>query len=130
MIALLVFLTFLPAAASAQSPLGAAGRPVVSDTPNDPGRSLTIRWTPSPEDLATGGRVKSYEIRRSISVDGPFERVGGVPSGFTEAIDARNVKDGAPYYYQIVAIGDGEPAASETSLPAVSPGPVVSSRAA
>ena len=108
------------ASAQVPRPLPPTSRPVVLDTPNDAGRSITVRWDPSPEDHAAGGGVKSYEIQRSTSLGGPFERVAAVPPGFTESIDARDVKDGVPYYYRIVAVRDGQSAPSDASLPAIS----------
>jgi hypothetical protein len=64
--------------------------------------------------------VKSYEVQRSTSLDGPFERVGAVPPGFTETTDARDVRDGVSYYYRIVALGVGQSAPSDASLPTIS----------
>ncbi len=118
--AILLLTASFTAAAQTAPLLRPPSRPVALDTPNDPGGSITVRWELSPDDGAGGPQLTGYEVWRAESPTGPFERVMSLPRGFAEAIDARGVRDGVPYVYKIIAVGRGETAPSDPSLPAVS----------
>jgi hypothetical protein len=77
---------------------------IAQDTPNDGGNSIDIRWTPSGDDRPQGGKVSGYEIWRTATAGGPFEKVGKVAAGESAFTDA-TVRDGVPYYYRIAALG-------------------------
>jgi hypothetical protein len=108
-----------PGAASAQAGTAprAPSRPLAADTPNDVGGSITIRWAPSEDERPGGGGVTGYEIWRSSSPDGPFEKISAVPPGFSEQIDVIGVRDGVSYYYRVAAVRGTERAQSELSAP-------------
>ncbi len=92
---------------------------VVSDTPNDAGGSITIRWALSPDDREADPAFSGYEISRAGSAEGPFEMVGRTPSRTEEFQDASAVKNGVPYYYRVVAVRGEERTPSETSTPGI-----------
>jgi hypothetical protein len=79
------------------------------DTPNDGGRSITVRWQLSPWD-SLGGEVAGYVVYRS-SDDENYEYLGYVGRGVDEYRDA-SVEDGKTYYYRVAAgsrmFGDSE----------------------
>jgi len=96
------------------------------DTPNDDGGSITLEWKLSPNDVFRSTKFNGYDIYRSISPEGPFERVGDVTGGVTDTdrevkivADGNNVQNGEPYYYYVVAKADGLTARSDISGPAV-----------
>ncbi len=90
------------------------------DTPNDAGRSITVRWELSKDDTAGGG-IGGYVIHRSSDGE-DYERVGYASRGATDYRDTEGVRDGEIYYYKVVTRsrdrGDSEP--SLPSQPAVS----------
>jgi hypothetical protein len=97
--------------------LSPATNVIAQDTPNDGGNSIDLRWTLSADDRPEGGKVSGYEIWRTATAGGPFEKVGSVSAGESAYTDA-SVRDGKPYYYKIVAIGPEQRAESAASEPA------------
>lgn len=65
---------------------------VAKDTPDDAGRSITLRWQGS-------GEV-SLRILRGDSPDGNFVDIGGAASG-DQAFNDPGTTDGKPYYYRV-----------------------------
>jgi len=94
---------------------------IASDTPSDAGKSITIIWKRSPDDIAGTAGFEGYDILRSTSPDGPFEKIGETSSGgdkdnplFKTYLD-NNATDGISYYYAIDAKGWGTVARGITS---------------
>jgi hypothetical protein len=111
--------------ASAQSPEDAA-RPLsppeglsATDTRNDAGGSLTVRWRLSPGDTLGGAPPPDYRVERASAPDGPFQAAGDVSAGTNEFIDGPALIDGAAYFYRVVARRGGEEIASPAVGPAV-----------
>jgi len=92
---------------------------VAVDTPNDAGRSLVVRWVLSPSDREQDVAFAGYEILRAESPEGPFVAVGDTPARTNEFVDNRELRDGAQYYYQVVA------RRGEALAPSVIVGPVI-----
>jgi hypothetical protein len=84
-----------------------APAPVVSveaqDTPDDAGKSITISWELSADDVAGRRNVTKYIILRSTSPDGPFDTVGSATAGMTTLTDGQ-VDNGVNYYYKVAAL--------------------------
>ncbi len=107
----------LAATAIAAQPRAPVAGEVV-DTPNDSGTSITIRWSPSPDEKALGG-VHSYRVLRATRAEGPFDEVGTVALGVGELLDTA-VKRGTLYWYRVVAVADtadSEPLAVGSAIP-------------
>ncbi|MEO0073345.1 MAG: fibronectin type III domain-containing protein [candidate division WOR-3 bacterium] len=85
----------------------------VFDTPNDDGRSLTLRWQPGP-----GAAVESYVIMRADRDSLPV-MVAALGGNETEYLD-EDVVDNRPYRYWIGAVAGTDTAWSELSRVAVS----------
>jgi hypothetical protein len=83
-----------------QEPLRPASNVVANDTPNDDGKSISIRWYVSPDDE----RVSQYVILRSISPTEGFSEVGQVPANTSKYVDEDNLVRGTEYYYMIRAV--------------------------
>ncbi len=84
------------------------------DTPNSAGDSVTLTWQPVPDEVDLG--VVGYAIMRSKEPDGPFEQVGIATIGASRHrdTDARDIKAGETYYFQVVTLtADEQRAASE-----------------
>jgi hypothetical protein len=75
----------------------------ILDTPNDAGGSVTVRWALSPSDRRGDPAFAGYQILRASSPEGPFAPVADTPAQTGEYIDSREIRDGARYYYQVVA---------------------------
>ena len=96
------------------------------DTPNDNGHSITVSWELSSDDGAGKNNVVVYEVYRSDSPEGKFEKRGMVPAGENTFEDqGAKEKDNANYlpshknfYYRVRAKSDGLFSDSEISLPA------------
>jgi hypothetical protein len=93
------------------------------DTPNDAGKSITIQWERSPEDVFNPRAFGGYDILRGMSPAGPFEKIGDIPGGesgpnplLKNYLD-NDTKDGVAYYYVIDAKAFGGSARSAASLP-------------
>lgn len=87
-----------------------------SDTPNDDGSSLTVRWMKSADDGAGDNDVIGYQVLRSRVPDSGYERVASAIAGEEQYVDS--VRTGAAYYYKVTA-DDGEfKSDSEASPPA------------
>lgn len=122
------------------APLPAPTAVAAADTPNDAGRSITVRWKP-PAEVPGGPVLAGLEIRRApaprarrapgaASGDArPAEdevRVGTASASGTEFVDRAREgsavappEDGVPYRYRVVALyGDDVAAASDWSAPA------------
>jgi hypothetical protein len=93
----------------------------VRDTPNDAGGSLTLRWELSPSDREDDAAFAGYQILRAESPEGPFVPVGDTPARTTELVDNRELRDGARYHYQVVALR------GEALAPSIIVGPAVAS---
>ncbi|UCC44781.1 MAG: fibronectin type III domain-containing protein, partial [Candidatus Zixiibacteriota bacterium] len=79
-----------------------------SDTPDDAGGSISLRWDLSVDDYG-GGRVTGYRILRAELVGdtpGEFVEVGDVTSGASEYVDG-NTSDDFDYIYMIAAVNSG-----------------------
>jgi hypothetical protein len=80
------------------------------DTRNDEGGSITVEWSPSPEEAK--GHVITYEILRSSSLDPEPVPVGNVAMGTTSFRDG-SAEDGIDYVYTVRVrdglISDSEP---------------------
>jgi len=95
-------------------PLRPVNNVVAKDTPNDDGKSLSLRWDISPDD----NRVSQYIILRSASPTEGFAEVGQVPTNTSRYTDEDNLVKGTEYYYKIRATNaKGEKADSEVSGP-------------
>jgi hypothetical protein len=90
-----------------------------SDTRDDPGQSITIRWSP-PQETPGASPLTGFEVRRiagaaSASADEAGVVVGTTAAAESSFVDTRRdnsdvapIRDGAPYRYQIVAIYGGD----------------------
>ncbi len=84
----------------------------VNDSPDDEGHSITITWTKSADDGSGAASVLMYEVFRSDSPNGPFEKVGASPSGEQRFVnssgrDSSNalyVANERAYYYRVDAV--------------------------
>jgi len=101
---------------------------IATDTPNDAGTSITIRWKRSQDDIGGNAAFMGYDILRGISPDGPFEIIGQTSGGgeaegsdYKTYLDNNSV-DGTSYYYAI------EAKLGETTARAIAPQPVSSSQ--
>jgi hypothetical protein len=74
----------------------------VSDTPNDTGTSLTVRWQPSADEATSDGPLW-YRVLRAGAWDGTFEEVGTAPASAGEFLDTR-VEPGVEYWYRVEAV--------------------------
>ena len=93
-------------AEGAGPPPAPAGDVRAEDTPNDPGGSISIRWSLSPDDRPGGEGVSGYEILRAGAPDGPWESIGMAAAGLTRYRDPA-VKDGTALWYRVDAIRTG-----------------------
>jgi hypothetical protein len=97
------------------------------DTPDDNGGSITLEWKISASDAAKSLLFNGYDIYRSTSPDGPFEKVGETTGGVSDVDrqmktlrDGRDIVNGQEYYYYVAAKWDSQEANSEIAGPAVS----------
>jgi hypothetical protein len=79
---------------------------VVTDVPNDAGRSLDLTWKLSPDDAHGTIRVRMYYLERSESPAGPWTTVDSVVAGTTTKAD-QSVLRNTDYFYRVVAVGPG-----------------------
>lgn len=91
------------------------------DTPNDAGSSITVTWKRSPDDLAGVSGFIGYDISRSISPDGPFEKIGDVPAGTVDDPELKtyldnNTVDGTGYFFLVEAKAKGAVSGAVTSM--------------
>ena len=87
-----------------------------TDTDNDHGHSITIKWTPSTDDGAGANSVLGYRVMRSNFPEGPFvDTAGLVPLGSTKYENSSSIEEGAEgfipdntdFYYRVdVLTGD------------------------
>ena len=97
-----------------------------SDTPNDNGHSITVKWKLSADDGAGKNNVVVYEVLRSDSPEGEFELRGMVPAGESVFEDQGAKDKQSPnylpshkqFYYKVRAKGDGIQSESLVSAPA------------
>jgi len=82
------------------------------DTPNDPGKSITITWTPSADDGGGRNDVIGYDVMRAEMPDGEFEVIKLLEPGSGQYVDkefgghlVENFKD---YYYKIRTRAKGD----------------------
>jgi hypothetical protein len=98
-----------------------------SDSDNDHGHAITVRWTPSADDGAGRNDVIQYLVYRATSPDGPFVEVGKAPAGSTvyqnsgakEHDSPDYIPDYTDFYYRVDA-ATVDPAISSPS-PVVGP---------
>lgn len=84
---------------------------VASDTPDDGGRSISLKWE---------GRGKNpIVIMRSDSPEGPFEPIAQALTSDGSYIDGE-VEDGKPYFYRIALIGEPDTTYTSVAGPAIS----------
>ena len=69
------------------------------DTPDDAGRSITLRWQSQVEVRVL--------VERSESRDGPYTQIGEAGSADRVFVDPR-VEDGKPYYYRVSYVSAGQ----------------------
>jgi type II secretory pathway pseudopilin PulG len=102
----------------------------VSDTPGDHGGSITVLFYASDDDGDCSNTVESYQVFRSQEWgDFDEENIVGIvtaygQSSYTWFDDGSGIgsapEDGTSYYYNVVAVGDGESSpASNTRGPVV-----------
>lgn len=108
----------LPVTGQSEKPLPPPRNLTAQDSPNDSGGRITLRWEAPVEDRVFEGTLR-YQILRATSQSGPFEPVDTVAAGEISAADGPGLRDGRPYWYQVVALR-GESA----SVP-ITAGPVV-----
>src|SRR5262245_50451461 len=89
--------------AGAGPPPAPAGDVRAEDTPNDPGGSISIRWSLSPDDRPGGEGVSGYEILRATAPEGPWESIGMAAAGLSRYRDPA-VTDGASMWYRVDAV--------------------------
>lgn len=98
----------------------------VADSPDDPGRSVTVRWTISADDGAGMKTVTRYVIYRGETAGGPFVERGEAPSRSTVYVDKGTEAPNDPnffpnntdFYYKVAAAtGAGEIAESSVAGP-------------
>lgn len=101
------------------------------DTENDHGHSITLTWDLSADDGAGLNNVFTYDIYRSESADGPFEKVGQVSlgtnlfehTGSKEPTSRDYYPDYTDFYYQVHTVTvDGLSAESQVTGPVQSYG--------
>ena len=92
------------------------------DTPNDKGRSITVRWKLSADDGARADNVKNYVIlRKTEDVEFVLLKEGTVKAGDNEFKDTENLESGQKYYYRVDAVNAEGNAASSNLVGPVSP---------
>jgi len=102
------------------------GEVIASDTPNDAGGSITIKWERSPDDIAGVAGFGGYNILRGTSPDGPFESIGETSGGgdpddpMHKTYLDNNTTDGVAYYYAIDSKLNGTMARAITATAIVS----------
>ena len=79
---------------------------VVSDVPNDAGRTLDLVWKLSPDDLPGQHVVTTYYLERSETPAGPWTRIDSVAAGTTTKSD-QSVSRNVEYFYRVIAAGPG-----------------------
>jgi hypothetical protein len=89
------------------------------DSPNDHGRSVTITWVKSTDDVLETGNVTGYAIMRCQTPDGVFEQVSVAPLQAEQYLDT-SVSNDVEYYYKVGTICAGVVSLSEVAGPAVS----------
>lgn len=92
-----------------------------SDTPNDKGKSIIIRWKLSTDDGAGADNVENYLIMRR-NEDGEFEplKEGTAGAGTNEFKDTENLENGQKYYYRVDAVNADRDVVSSESVGPVS----------
>ncbi|MFC2172314.1 DUF6754 domain-containing protein [Acidobacteriota bacterium] len=125
---LAVWVFLIPAGAGAGPPAPPSGV-TASDTPNDSGGSIDITWTKSPDDGEGANNVLRYEIYRSESPDGPWDKLGEVMAGKVEYNDrekieagevANEVKNKTAYYYTVRAVSEDAWSEAKAAEPGIS----------
>jgi hypothetical protein len=108
------------------STVAPASKVTAYDTPDDAGRSITIQWQRSADDIANTGKFDGYDILRGTSPAGPFEKIGDIPGGasgpdsLTKNYLDNETQNGAAYYYAIDSKAFGVTARAAASQPASS----------
>ena len=74
------------------------------DTPNDGGRSITVRWKLSADDGNGDNNVIGYNILRGTSLDGVFYLRGRVLAETNSYTDIAQMEKSPKYYYIVQAI--------------------------
>ena len=84
-----------------QPPAAATGLQAYG-TPNSQGGSITITWSPSPDDKSGQNNVVKYELFKSGSKTGPWTLLTTITSGKTSySYTNKPVPDGTPFYYRV-----------------------------
>lgn len=96
----------------------------VFDTPDDAGHSIALEWKISPNDVPKSLMFDGYDVFRSTSEQGPFERVSETTGGISDQergvkilADGNEVRDGTLYYYYVEAKWNGQTARSNIAGP-------------
>lgn len=94
------------------------------DTRNDAGRSITLEWKLSPNDIPKSDKFNGYDVFRATNSDGPFEMVGDATGGESDSgrhvkifADGNNIENRTSYYYYVEAKFDGQRARSNMAGP-------------
>ena len=97
---IIAFCIFTAGVYAQENPIAPITSLTVKDTPNDDGKSITIKWELSKDD----DRVSRYVIMRSSPGIGNFEDVGSVPARTNLFVDESDLVTGDPYYYMIKSV--------------------------
>ena len=87
-------------AETALEPVRPATNLKCADTPNDPGESVDVAWTPSADEATRTAEILGYAVERSTSAEGPFEEIGRMAAGDAAYTD-NAVEDGVGYFYRV-----------------------------
>ncbi len=100
-ILLAIFYIFSLQIAYSDNPPSAVSDIITSDTPNDDGSSIQLKWKKSSDDGSGEKDVLSYEILRS-NLSGDMKSVGKADAGSSKYTDSK-LKRNEAYYYVIRA---------------------------
>jgi hypothetical protein len=98
----------------------------VADSPDDAGRSVTVRWQLSADDGGGLKNVLQYKVFRGATPDGPFVERGVTPSlvgvyvdrGTEAPNDPNFFPNDSDFYYRVAAVAaNGEAGESTTAGP-------------
>jgi hypothetical protein len=90
---------------TAPPPVQPPGEVRAMDTPNDAGQSISLTWSPSPDEVR--GLVEGYVIYRAESPEAPdslWTRVGYVPYGISNFEDQEVPVNGRDFLYRVKAV--------------------------
>jgi hypothetical protein len=109
----------IPEAAPAMPAIAPASITALTDTPDDAGTSIDIKWSISPTETASPGTIVEYKVMRADSPTGEFAEVGSVPATTTAFTDG-TTDPGKQYWYRVDAHSLTASTSSEVYGPGVS----------